>query len=123
MRKFALFAIVFTTFLMAEKADVIDAKIKKSYGGSYVAYVKIKHNDVDASHFADEWEILDENGKRITVRLIFGPQPGKEIIDSELYGFKIPKGTKKIIIRAHCSKDGFGGKEFEIDLPLEKETK
>ncbi len=117
MKRVLVMAIFMTAALYAEKADVIDAKIKKSYGGSYIAYVKIRHNDSsDLSDFMTEWEILDQNGTVITRRLEVRPKPGKEIIDSDLIGFKIPKGTTKLIFRAKCSKDGFGGKEFIIDL-------
>ncbi len=122
MKKFAVLLIFLGVSLFAEKADVLDAKIKKSYGGSYIADVKIRHHDKDYKDFVSEWEILDQNRKPITVRLEFEPKPDKEIIESELIGFKIPKGTTKLIFRAKCSKDGFGGKEFVLDLPKEDEN-
>ncbi|MCF6200914.1 MAG: hypothetical protein L3J42_02110 [Hydrogenimonas sp.] len=117
MKKLLIGAIFLASVLYAEKADVIEAKVKKSYGGSYIAYVKIRHHDSsDLSDFMSEWEILDQNGTVITRRLEVRPKPGKEIIDTDLIGFKIPKGTTKLIFRAKCSKDGFGGKEFVIDF-------
>ncbi|WP_187648265.1 hypothetical protein [Nitrosophilus labii] len=120
MKKPSIVLIAFLTFLYAEKADVVEAKIKKSFGGSYVAYVHIKHKDVDEKHFVDHWQILNQNRKLIAPRVVFKPHPNEKIIYSDLYGFKIPKGTKKLIFRAHCSKDGYGGKEFVIDLTKEE---
>jgi len=117
MKKLAVISILLGVSLFAEKADVIDAKIKKSYGGSYIADVKIRHHDKDYKDFVSEWEILDQNRKPITVRLEFQPKTGKEIIESELIGFRIPDGTTELIFRAKCSKDGFGGEEFTMKLP------
>ncbi len=120
MKKLLFLSIFLGVSLFAEKADVIDAKIKKSYGGSYVAYVKIRHHDIDYNDFVSEWQILDQNGTPITVRLEFGPKPGKEVIETDLIGFQIPKGTTSLTFRAKCSKEGYGGKEFVIDLPPEE---
>ncbi len=117
MKKLVLLSVLLGISLFAEKADVIDAKIKKSYGGSYIADVKIRHHDIDYHDYVSEWEILDQNRTPITIRLEFGPKTGKEIFESELIGFKIPKGATKLIFRAKCSKDGFGGKEFILELP------
>ncbi len=117
LKKLAIVSVLLGASLFAEKADIIDAKIKKSYGGSYIAYVKIRHHDKDYKDFVSEWEILDQNRKPITIRLEFGPKSGKEIIESDLIGFRIPEGTTKLIFRAKCSKDGFGGKEFVLELP------
>lgn len=117
LKKLAIVSVLLGASLFAEKADVLDAKIKKSYGGSYIAYVKIRHHDKDYKDFVSEWEILDQNRKPITIRLEFGPKSGKEIIESDLIGFRIPEGTTKLIFRAKCSKDGFGGKEFVLELP------
>ncbi len=121
-KSIVLLSIIITISLFAQKADVIEGKIKKSYGGSYIADVKIRHHDINYSDYVSEWQILDQDRKPITVRLEFAPKPEKEIIESELIGFKIPKGTKKIIIRAKCSKDGYGGKEFVIKIPSEDEN-
>ncbi|WP_457599670.1 hypothetical protein [Hydrogenimonas sp.] len=117
MKKFLLLSVFLGISLFAEKADVIDAKIKKSYGGSYIAYVKIRHHDIDFNDFVSEWQIFDQNDTPISLRLEFGPRPGKEVIESDLIGFKIPEGTTKLIFRAKCSKDGYGGKEFVLELP------
>ncbi|GEM_PF-2178243 len=116
MKRVLVMAIFMTAALYAEKADVLDAKIKKSYGGSYIAYVKIRHHEVDFNDFVSEWEIQDQNGTPLTRRLEAGPKPGKEVFESDLIGFRIPQGTTKLIFKAKCSKDGFGGKEFIIDL-------
>ncbi|BBG66114.1 hypothetical protein NNO_1411 [Hydrogenimonas sp.] len=116
MKKTALVLTLLAASLFAEKADVLDVKIKKSYGGSYIADVKIRHHDKDFKDFVSEWEILDQNRKPISVRLEFEPKTGKEIFESELIGFRIPKGATELIFRAKCSKDGFGGKEYILDL-------
>ncbi len=111
-----LLSAVFLIPLLAQKADVIEAKVKKSFGGKYVAYVKIDHKDEGYEHFADRWEIFDQNGKRLTIRIIFSPTTEKETIESYLYGFAVPEGTKKLIFKAHCNKDGWGGKEYVLNL-------
>ncbi len=116
MKRVLVTAIFMTAALYAEKADVLDAKIEKSYGGSYIAYVKIRHHEVDFNDFVSEWEIEDQNGVPLTRKLEVGPKPGKEVFESDLIGFRIPEGTTKLIFKAKCSKDGFGGKEFIIDL-------
>ncbi len=117
MKRILLLSLTICAALFAEKADILDAKIKKSYGGSYIADVKIRHHDIDNKDFVSEWDILDQNRTPITLRLEFGPKPGKEVFESQLIGFRIPEGTTKLIFRAKCSKEGYGGKEFILELP------
>ncbi len=117
MKRILLLSLTICVALFAEKADILDAKIKKSYGGSYIADVKIRHHDIDNKDFVSEWDILDQNRTPITLRLEFGPKPGKEVFESQLIGFRIPEGTTKLIFRAKCSKEGYGGKEFILELP------
>jgi hypothetical protein len=76
----------------------------------------MEHPDIGWDHYADGWEILNEDGERIGYRLLHHPHVNEQPFTRSLTNLDLPDGTRTIYIRAHCSVDGWGSEKIRIDL-------
>ena len=79
--------------------------------------VSVLHGDTGWDHYADQWDVLDENGNVLASRVLHHPHVGEQPFTRSLSGVKIPAGVKSVTLRAHDSEHEFGGKELTITLP------
>ena len=107
------------TSVTAGEADVLKVKVKckdskKSQNKCHFS-VRVQHKDTGWSHYADRWEILSLDGEILATRVLAHPhvdeQPFTRSITAE-----IPPKHKSVIVRAHDSEHGYGGKELTVIL-------
>lgn len=104
-------------FVQAEVADVISAEIINQDGDQFTFIVTVRHQDEGWHHFADRWEILTPDREIITGRVLRHPHVDEQPFTRNLPNVILPAEIEKVIIRAHCLKDGFGGQEIFLNLP------
>ena len=117
---FALaFALHFLTPAMtrADMAQVIDAKVEVQVNGLYAFSVTLQHPDEGWSHYADEWRVIGENGNVLGVRTLFHPHENNVPFTRSLANVKVPIGTQRVTIQAHCSVDGSNPVGLVLELP------
>jgi len=102
---------------LAGEADVIDVQVSKNGAGSYDFAVTVLHQDAGWDHYANKWDVLDENGNVLETRVLYHPHVDEQPFTRGLSGVAIPQGTEKVLIRAHDSVHGYGGKIVSVDLP------
>lgn len=78
--------------------------------------VTLSHPDSGWDHYADGWEILDQDGNRLGYRLLAHPHEHEQPFTRSLAGVVVPAGTKSVFIRAHCLVDGWSKQHFEVKL-------
>lgn len=78
--------------------------------------VTLRHVDTGWQHFANRWEVLDENGKVLATRVLHHPHVNEQPFTRSLANVVIPVTVKTVWIRPHDSQHGYGAK-FAIDLP------
>lgn len=78
--------------------------------------VTVTHPDTDWEHFADGWELLDEAGNQIAFRELMHPHVEEQPFTRSLRNVMIADGTKKIWVRARCSRDGWSTERTEVTL-------
>ena len=110
---FALMLLPLPTW--ADEPSIEAVRAQKS-GNNWNFAVTLKHPDSGWNHYADGWEVLDENGKRLGYRLLAHPHEHEQPFTRSLGGVEIPAGTVKVFIRAHCLVDGWGKALVEVPL-------
>ncbi|WP_457649856.1 hypothetical protein [Profundibacter sp.] len=116
MKKLALALLILAPLPAWAEFPTIEAvKIRPSSNG-YDLAVTLKHPDTGWDHYADGWEVLDADGKRLGYRLLAHPHVHEQPFTRSLGGVNIPKGTEKIFIRPHCLVDGWSEQPFKIYL-------
>ena len=112
---FAVLAI--TASAVAGEADVIEAKIEKTEAGIFTIEATVQHSDEGWSHYADKWDVLDENGTVVATRVLHHPHVNEQPFARGLSGVKIPEGVTAVNVRAHDSVHGYGGRIVTVEVP------
>jgi len=98
----------------AGKADVVD--VKTDCKASCTFYVTVKHGDEGWDHYANKWEILTTDGKIIATRVLLHPHEEEQPFTRSLSNVVIPDGVKQVVVRAHDSVHGYGGRQMTVDI-------
>lgn len=102
----------------AGEVDVVKVAVYKKGTNIYDFAVTLRHEDADWKHYANGWEVLDENGKVLATRNIHHPHVNEQPFTRALSGVVIPPEIKRVVIRAHDSVHEYGGKTMTVVLPL-----
>jgi len=104
------------TVSLAGEADVQAVTFHRSPGGSYRFDVTLQHADTGWDHYADRWEVLTPQGDVIATRTLYHPYVDEQPFTRSLSGVALPPGVNEVVIRAHDSVHGYGGKEQRVEL-------
>ncbi len=108
---------ILATNANAGEADVVDVNISQASSGGYSFDVTVKHADTGWKHYADAWEVLDNNGNILGKRVLVHPHENEQPFTRSLSGVKIPAELTTVTIRAHDSVHKYGGKEMTVKVP------
>ena len=103
------------TTTLADAPEIVSVSAERS-GMGWRIDVTIRHNDTGWDHYADGWEILDANGKRLGLRKLMHPHVDEQPFTRSLRSVMVPDGTEVIYIRARCSTDGWHGDQVAVPL-------
>ncbi|WP_200762883.1 hypothetical protein [Nitrosophilus alvini] len=109
--------LIFAVSIFAGEADVKNVNVEKISKNTYNFHVTVKHSDEGQKHYADRWEILDENGEVLAIRILHHPHIDEQPFTRSMYDVELPKDVKEVKIRAHDLIHGYGGEEKSIKLP------
>ena len=76
--------------------------------------VTVAHSDEGWSHYANRWEILTPSGEVLATRVLAHPHEQEQPFTRSLLGVELPPGTTLVIVRAHDSVHGAGGREIAV---------
>ena len=105
------------TTALAGEADVIAARAEPEGGGTWRFEVTVRHADAGWDHYADAYEILDPEGKRLGRRVLLHPHVDEQPFTRSISGVRIPADLRRVRIRAHDKVHGWGGRELTLELP------
>ena len=100
----------------AVSPSIVEATAEVQANGLYAFSVTVFHEDDGWTHYADSWDVLTLNGQVLGTRTLFHPHDGENPFTRSLSNVQVPIGTKQVMFRAHCSKDGYGD-TFALELP------
>jgi len=109
--------LLLSTTATANEVDVIDVKTKCHQECTF--FVTVKHQDKGWDHYANRWEVLTPDGDVIATRTLLHPHVNEQPFMRSLSHVKIPEGVKKVVVRAHDSVHGYGGKTVTVRIPTE----
>ena len=97
-------------------AQVEKVVASQSDNGTWCFATTVRHNDQGWQHYADNWQVLDEQGAQLGFRKLHHPHNNEQPFTRSLCDVHIPNGTKTVTIRAKCNKHGYGGKAVVVTL-------
>jgi len=100
----------------AGEVDVVDVSIESQGDGKFVINATLLHADTGWDHYANRWDVLDENGQVIGVRELAHPHVNEQPFTRSL-SLSIPESVKTITVRANDSVHKLGGKTIDIAVP------
>ncbi len=118
MRRLSLAAAVLLVAgpALAEKADVLKAEAERESAGSWRFHVTVNHPDTGWDHYADRWEVVGPDGRVLGTRVLAHPHVNEQPFTRSLGGVDLPTDLREVVIRAHCSVDGDGGRSVRVTL-------
>ena len=105
------------SFSVAGEADVTEVKIEKKAAGTYHVEVTVQHADSGWDHYADKWDVLDEQGTLLATRVLYHPHVDEQPFTRSLPEVSIPDGIAEVTVRAHDSVHGYGGQTVTKPVP------
>lgn len=100
----------------AGEADVIAATASQDLRGTWTVAATILHADTGWEHYADRFDVLDEDGTVLGSRTLFHPHVDEQPFTRSLSALTIPEDVSTITVRAHDSVHELGGETIEIVL-------
>jgi hypothetical protein len=99
-------------------AQVLEARATREASGTWRFDVTVEHNDTGWDHYADAWQVLDEQtGAVLGERTLLHPHVNEMPFTRSLSRVAIPEDVEAVRVRARCNVHGYGGREVVIDLP------
>jgi len=95
-----------------EYAQVKKVIVSKKANGGYCFKVTIRHNDTGWDNYADAWKVSDMHGNTIATRVLGHPHVDEQPFTRSMCGIVIPSSTKRVIISAKSTKNGYKGKPY-----------
>ena len=112
----AMIAALAGTPALAGEADVLAVEAVPEGAGTWRFHVTVAHGDTGWDHYANKWEVLAPDGRVLGTRTLLHPHETEQPFTRSLGGVAVPEGVDRVIVRAHDSVHGPGGKEVTVDL-------
>jgi hypothetical protein len=100
----------------ADDVKILAADFKSNDGNRWSVKVTLKHGDTGWDHYADNWRVVDGNGKVLGDRVLLHPHVSEQPFTRGLGGVKIPKGVMSVFIEAHDKVHGWTPNHLKVDL-------
>ncbi len=98
------------------EADVVAARVVCGEGACRVE-ATLRHADTGFEHYADRFEVLAPDGSVLGVRRLLHPHVQEQPFTRSLRGVRIPAGVGRVLVRAHDSVHGYGGRAVVVPVP------
>ena len=109
--------LIFFSSAFAGEADVVEVQVTKAGNSTYNFDVTVIHTDTGWEHYANKWDIVDENMNILGTRILHHPHVNEQPFKRSLLGVNLPKSIKEVTVRAHDSVHEYGGKVVSVKLP------
>ena len=98
----------------AGEADVLDAEVSCNAARICTIAATVVHEDDGWDHYANRWDVLTTAGELLATRELLHPHDDEQPFTRSLTGIPIPAGVDEVIVRAHDSVHGYGGRAFRV---------
>ena len=94
---------------------VLKAQFKK-IGDTWSVSVTLKHPDTGWKHYADFWQLVDENGVMVAKRVLVHPHVDEQPFTRSMGDIEIRKNQKIIFVEAGDSVHGMSRNRLTVDF-------
>jgi hypothetical protein len=110
------FTLVVFNVANADEVKILAADIYRSNDNSWLIKVTLEHNDTGWGHYADNWQVVDNEGNVLGDRVLQHPHVKEQPFTRDLAGVKVPDGVTTIFIKAHDKVHGWTTNRLKVDL-------
>jgi hypothetical protein len=112
---------IFLGFMMANFANAGDVTLlavefEEKLNHQWEVKATLKHTDEDTTHYADAFQVEDEAGNVLGVRVLQHPHIEEQPFTRALAGVHIPKNSTIVYVKAHDKVHGWGKQGLKVDL-------
>lgn len=104
MKKLILLSLMLSTSVYAQPPQVVKAEASLKTNQLFDVSVTIRHPDTGWDHYANEWIVLDGDGKEIAKRTLYHPHVNEQPFTRYVRDIVIPADVSKVTITAKCNK-------------------
>ena len=97
--------------------DVVAAKVRARTAERFDFDVTMSSPYDTAQRDADAFRIMHKDGSVYGQRLRLHDHANEQPFTRDLYGVRVPRGVRSVVIQARDQQHGWGGKTLEVALP------
>ncbi|WP_207382854.1 hypothetical protein [Marinomonas sp. MED121] len=124
MSVMSLISLSFSPSLLANEVSILAADLKHQGNNTWSLNVTLKHEDTGWDHYADQWRLVDKNGKVLGDRILYHPHVNEQPFTRSLNAIQIPfeyiDTGETLYIQAHDKLHGWSENPLALDLNLIK---
>ena len=104
MKKLILLSLILSNSVYAQPPQIVKAEASLKTNQLFDIAVTIRHPDTGWDHYANEWIVVDGDGKEIAKRTLYHPHVNEQPFTRSIRDVLISTDENKIIIKAICNK-------------------
>lgn len=97
--------------------DVLAAKVRAGGTDAFDFDVTVSSPYDTPQRYADAFRVMGKDGTVYGERILLHDHAGEQPFTRDLYGVKIPRTVRVVVIQARDQRFGYGGKTIEAMLP------
>ena len=105
---------VVATPAVAGEADVTAVRASREPGGTWRFDVTIRSRDRGWDYYCDRFEVVSPDGTVLGARVLLHPHDDEQPFTRELTGVKLPRGIRRVVVRAAMKPGGAGGDTRDV---------
>jgi len=108
-------SLMLPTVTHAGEVHIVGAELRNIGGDQWSIDVTLEHADSGWDHYADEWRVLDSEGKLLGDRVLYHPHVREQPFTRGLSAVTLPADAQ-ITIEAHDKRHGWSPTTLRVDL-------
>lgn len=97
--------------------DVVAAKVKSRGPETFDFDVTVSSPYDTAQRYADAFRVVGRDGTVYGERKLLHDHATEQPFTRDLYGVRVPRGVRTVVVQARDRKFGYGGRTMEVALP------
>lgn len=100
-----------------EHPDVVAAKVRSTGAEAFDFDVTVSSPYDTPQRYADAFRVVGKDGVVYGERILLHDHAGEQPFTRDLYGVRIPRSVRVVVVQARDQRFGYGGKALEVQLP------
>ena len=109
-------AVLTASVATAGEVEIVATAARQEANGAYRFSVTLRHTDTGWDHYADKWDIVAPDGTVLGTRVLLHPHQNEQPFTRSLSAVRVPKGVKRVSIRAHDKVHGYAERTLTVEL-------